>query len=123
MTAEPNGKDPDEGPLEPTLVDLLADLAGEFSDVEGRSVPGGTEYVTSDRVFARLICVTAHFRLRPEIVAAAIRTPAAAASTLGPEWVTFSPGPLDQYALDRAQAWFELGHRLAAEAPGGARRH
>ncbi len=128
MTEGPNGHDPngnqiDEGPIEPTLVDLLADLAEEFSDVEERPVPGGIEYVTHERAFVRLTGATAHFRLRPEVAAAAIRTPAAAASPLGPDWVTFSPGPLDQYALDRAQAWFELGHRLAAEVPGRAKRH
>jgi hypothetical protein len=106
-----------------TLADLLEDLAGDYPDVRSVEVPEGLDYLAGERPFARLAGLTAHFRLRAEIVAAAVRTPAAAVSPLGPDWVLFRPGSLDQYGLDRAQAWFELGHRLASEAsrPGRAR--
>ena len=95
--------DPDA--LDATLADLLDDLAGEFDDIEGRATPSGADYSAG----------AASFRLRPEIVAAAARTPGATVSPLGAEWVAFRPTALDQYSLDRLQSWFELAHRLAAE--------
>jgi hypothetical protein len=119
-----NGHDPDDDALEPTLADLLDDLASEFPDVERREGPEGVDFLVGALQFARLTGVAAQFRLRPEIAEAAIRTPAVTASTLGREWVMFGPKGLDQYSLDRAQSWFELGHRLAAEAAGGRpKRH
>ena len=124
MTDGPNGHGPEAEPDDVTLEDVLDDLTQEFSDVERRTDGSSVDYVVGAVSFARLTGTTAHFRLRPEIVAAALRTPAAVASPLGPEWVAFHPAPLDQYALDRVQSWFELGHRLAAEGPGGGtKRH
>ena len=126
MTAGQNGHDPTDigeaddadvdADAEPTLADLLIDLAGDFGDVEALEQPDGANYVVAGRSFATSTGPRASFRLRPEIVAAAIRTPDAGPSERGPEWVTFSPATIDQYALDRAQSWFELAHRLAAEA-------
>jgi hypothetical protein len=117
-------EDADEGTAEATgnspLAELLDDLAGEFADVERRESAGGTEFLVGAHVFARLGGATAEFRLRPEIAAAAARTPDVRASDRGPAWVAFGPRVVDQHAVDRAQAWFELGHRLAAEA---GRRH
>ena len=110
------GHDQPAEAAEPTLADLLDDLADEFPDVERLPGPDGTDFVVGTMPFARLRGRTAEFRLRPEIVAAATRTGDAAESALGREWVAFSPTTFDQYALDRAQSWFELGHRLAAQA-------
>ena len=113
-----------EGPADVTLADVIEDLAEEYPDVRSAEVPGGMDYLVGDRAFVRLAGIAAHFRLRVEIVAAAVRTPAASSSTLGPDWVLFRPMALDQYGLDRAQAWWELGHRLALEArPKGPGRH
>ena len=124
MTDGPNGHGPEAEPDDVTLEDVLDDLTQEFSDVERRTDGSSVDYVVGAVSFARLTGTTAHFRLRPEIAAAAVRTPAVEVSPLGPEWVAFHPASLDQYALDRAQSWFELGHRLAAEGPGGgAKRH
>jgi len=103
----------------PTLAELLDDLAEEFADVERRPTPVGIEYALHDQAFAAHSAGRAAFRLRPEIVAAAARTPDAEVSGRGREWVSFGPRHVDQYALDRAQSWFELAHRLASEAPKG----
>lgn len=54
---------------------------------------------------------TASFRVGIDIAAAARRTPDAAASTLGPEWVAFRPSTLDGHARDRIAAWFAAAHR------------
>jgi hypothetical protein len=123
MTEGANGHDPNDESLEPTLADLLDDLAEEFTDVERQTLPTVTQYLVGQQPFAQLAGATAHFRLRPEIAGAAARTGDAAISPMGPEWVAFSPKHLDQYALDRAQSWFELGHRLAAEAGRAPKRH
>src|SRR5260221_9320326 len=109
--------------IEATLAALLDDLAEEFADVERRESPDQVDYLVGTQEFARLTGATLQFRLRPEIALAATRTASATTSPLGREWVSFSPTAFDQYALDRAQAWFELGHRLAAEASRGAKRH
>ncbi len=124
MTDGPNGHEPEPEAADLTLADVLEDLAEDFPDVEARTDGAGVDYVVGARSFARVVGGIAHFRLRPEIVAAAVRTPAVSVSPLGPEWVAFNPSSLDQYALDRAQSWFELGHRLAVEVPGGTpKRH
>ena len=122
----PTGEGADEATDEaigPTLADVLDDLTRDYPDVEQVATPDGVDYLVGAQPFACLSSVTAHFRLRPEIVAAAARTGDATVSAMGPEWVAFKPKALDQYALDRAQSWFELGHRLAAEAAAGPRRH
>jgi hypothetical protein len=53
-------------------------------------------------------------RLEPAIAAAAARTPDAAPSPRGPEWVRFNPHELDGHAADRLTAWFDLAYRRAA---------
>ena len=111
-----NGHDPADTPVEPSIGDLLDDLAAEFPDVDRRTSSAGTDYVVGAHAFAQLHGRTAEFRLRPEIVAAAAKTGDATTSDLGRDWVTFTPRTFDQYALDRAQAWFELAHRIATEA-------
>ena len=127
MTENSAAADPDHHSdaeaIEATLAALLDDLAEEFVDVQRRMSAGYVDYLVGTQEFARLTGATAQFRLRPEIALAAIRTPSATSSPLGREWVSFSPTAFDQYALDRAQAWFELGHRLAAEVSSGAKRH
>jgi hypothetical protein len=115
--------DPGTGADEPTLDALLDDLSEDHADIQRRSGPAGIDFVVGPQPFARLQGSVAHFRLRPEIVAAAARTGDARPSDLGRDWVAFSPRHFDQYALDRAQSWFELAHRLAAEASQPDKRH
>jgi len=57
------------------------------------------------------------FRMRPEIVEAALRTPDTVRSSRGSDWVTLQPKVVDGFTLDRALAWFESAWRLAAELP------
>ena len=121
--AEDDREDHDEGNGRLTMADLVDDLAGEFADVQRRAGPDGVDYLVGAQPFARVSGATGHFRLRPEIVKAAVRTPGAAQSRIGGEWVAFDPRDFDQYAIDRAQSWFELAHRLAAEAGAPSQRH
>ncbi len=107
---------------EPTLAEVVDDLADDFADVERVDTPAGTDFTVGGIRFVHVAGPTVHFLLRPEVVAAATRTGDASASALGSDWVAFSPSRLDQYALDRAQSWFELGHRLVVSR-GGTRRH
>jgi len=107
---------------EPTLAEVVDDLADDFPDVERVDTPAGTDFIVGGSRFVHVTGPTVHFLLRPEIVAAATRTGEASASSLGAEWVAFSPTRLDQYGLDRAQSWFELGHRLVTSR-GAAKRH
>jgi len=123
-TGEPvDDDDGDDGEAASTMAELVDDLAGEFADVQRRAGPDGVDFLVGAQPFARVSGEVGQFRLRTEIVAAAVRTPGAAQSKLGREWVAFQPREFDQYAIDRAQSWFELAHRLAAEAGQPSKRH
>ncbi len=121
------GSDPDTATAaipEPTLAEVIDDLADEFPDIERMDGAEGIDYAVGPQLFSRLRGTVAEFRLRPEIVAAGTKTGDASESALGREWIAFGPKLVDQYALDRAQAWFELAHRLAAESSARPnRRH
>lgn len=56
--------------------------------------------------FAVLTGDTLEFRLDAVVGEAARRTPGTTISARGSDWVAFRPGELDQYAEDRARAWF-----------------
>ncbi len=73
----------------------------------------GTAWASGGREFAVTDSAGVSFRLGAEIGAAALRTPDVAGSTLGPDWITFSPAELDGHALDRLVAWFAAAHRRA----------
>ena len=118
MTQErPNGKAASESPT--AAVDRLA---GELGGVSRREAGKSVEYSRSSVLFATRENGWLNFRLRPEIAAAALRTPDTAVSSRGREWVSLAPAALDSFALDRATAWFEVAWRLAGEsaAPGAA---
>src|SRR5947209_2839775 len=85
MTAAQPEDEPDA--LAATLAELLDDLAADFEDVERREGSNGIDYTVRTKAFAHLIGDAASFRLRPQIVLAAARTPGATVSPLGPEWV------------------------------------
>jgi len=95
------------------LATLLEDVADELG-AERRGVHGTTEYRRAGVAFAASGEGGAEFRLRPDIAAAALRTPAVRPSARGPGWVRFEPQQLDQFGLDRATAWFEAAWREAA---------
>ena len=75
------------------------------------------DMVTYEAAGAPIVVVrgaTAEFRLLPEMVRAALRTPGTSASERGPEWILFdTPAELERYDVDRLRSWFEMAARLA----------
>jgi hypothetical protein len=115
----PNGKAPTE-----SLAEATDRLAAALDDV-GRHVVGkAVEYARAGVTFATLDAGRLSFRLRPEIVAAALRTPDTTPSSRGHEWIALALVATvpDSFALDRAEAWFESAWRFAGEStqPGAA---
>jgi hypothetical protein len=101
-----------------TLGEILRDAAGS-TGVGLTDLPdGGTAFVVGETTVAVVGAdgSVAEFRLDPAVASAATRTPDAASSERGPDWVRFAPAELDQHAVDRAVAW--LGS--AARRAGGA---
>ncbi|MBF8290607.1 MAG: hypothetical protein HW391_1575 [Chloroflexi bacterium] len=74
---------------------------------------GGTAWSRAGTRFTVVRAGVAEFRLDQAIAYAAARTPDAAPSGRGPEWIAFSPPDLDGHALDRLVAWFAAAHRRA----------
>ncbi len=108
-------------PVAGSLADVLRDLAAHDATVSPVSVGQAIEFRAGTVSFARLDGERASFRLRREIVSAAIRTAGSSSSPLGPDWVMFRPERWDRYALDRVISWWELARRLADEAPKAGR--
>ena len=102
------------------LAALLASCADERAtddpqDLERHEAGDAVEFLRRGRPFAAATDASAEFRLRPDVAAAALRTPDVRASERGPEWVAFSPGALDRFALDRLTAWFDFAWRHAPD--------
>jgi hypothetical protein len=93
---------------------ILGESAATHPHVSRREVAGAVVYESAGRPFVALTGARAEFRLRPEMVRAALRTPGTGASQRGPEWVAFeAPAELERYDVDRLRAWFEMAARLA----------
>jgi hypothetical protein len=116
MTAAgPGGPDPATEPVaDLSLDDIFAAAAEDLADVTRESAGGGATWSTGGRAFASLTGSTAEFRLDPLVAGAAVRTPDTRPSERGSDWVRFSPGALDDGAVDRAEAWFLSAYRRAA---------
>ena len=99
----------------PSLEVLIDELVGSEDGITAQPVDGSTTWSRAGRAFLAAGVSGAEFRLGTSIAAAAARTPDAAPSSRGPEWVRFNPRELDGHAVDRVTAWFELAYRLAAE--------
>ena len=94
--------------------ELLDEVAAEHADVARRDEADGTVYQVGGQPFVILGAQSAEFRLRPDMVRAALRTPGASASPRGLEWVAFEPpAELERYDIDRLRSWFEMAARLA----------
>jgi hypothetical protein len=91
-------------------------LARELEGIRRRESGPAVEFVRGGIVFAVREGSGHSFRLRPEIVDAALRTPDTSASARGAEWVALATTAADAFTLDRAKAWFETAWRLAGEA-------
>ena len=93
---------------------ILGEVAATQPQVSRREAAGTVVYESGGRPFVALTGATAEFRLRPEMVRAALRTPGTEASGRGPEWVAFEPpDELERYDIDRLRSWFEMAARLA----------
>jgi len=96
-----------------TLAALFARLAGEVAEVTSADVLEATEYRRGARTFAVVEGRAADVRLNPEVAEAARRTSYTTLSTRGPGWVRFEPPSVDEFAMDRAGAWFLSAWRAA----------
>lgn len=90
-------------------------LAHELEGIGRRESGPAVEFVRGGIVFAVRERGGHSFRLRPEIVEAALRTPDTSPSERGAEWVALDSTAADAFTLDRAKAWFETAWRLAGE--------
>jgi len=102
-------------PGEPVSVaELLGESAGGHPKVTTRASGDATVWEAAGGPFAALSGPSAEFRLRPDMVRAALRTRDTRASGRGPEWVAFdTSSELDRYDIDRLRSWFEMAARLA----------
>ena len=96
-----------------TLREVLDAAAAEAGATAEPGADGGVVWAAGGPAFAALdpSGCTASFRLDRELAAAARRTPDTAVSLRGPEWVEFTPGALDEHAIDRATAWLSAARR------------
>jgi len=109
---------PEESPAE-----AIDRLAAELDGVTRRSTGGSIEFVRESSVFAVQSGTRLEFRLRPEVAAAALRTPATSKSARGADWIALDTATRDQFTVDRTVAWFEMGWRVAGESAGRPKPH
>jgi hypothetical protein len=98
-----------------TLRALLEKAVEDLEDVECVEVGDGVEWRRGGRAFAAVSDDVAEFQLDGPVAGAAARTPDTRASKRGPDWVSFSPPALDQYAQDRARAWLAFAWRSVGD--------
>jgi hypothetical protein len=98
----------------PSIAQLVSELAADLADANATTDGASTTWSRSGRMFSVLGQDGIELRLEPAIAAAAARTPDAAPSPRGPEWVRFNPRELDGHATDRLTAWFDFAYRHAA---------
>jgi hypothetical protein len=96
--------------LDERLEAVIDDLGGVERSRDGTAV----RYAADGRVFASLDGERLEVVLDATVAKAALRTPDTAASPTGPGWIAFTPGVVDRYALDRAEAWVRLAARRAS---------
>lgn len=99
--------------MSPSLGRLVNELVAELPDARSEADGASTTWTRNGRPFAVAGTDGVELRLDPAIAAAAARTPDAAPSPRGAEWVRFNPRELDGHAVDRLTAWFDLAYRRA----------
>jgi hypothetical protein len=99
-----------EGPTE-----AIDRLAGELDDVRRREAGVAVRYDRGGTVFAVREPGRLSFKLRADIVAAALGTPGTVRSGRGVDWVELTTAVADSFVVDRATAWFETAWRFAGE--------
>ena len=111
-----NGE-PAQGPsaqLPASMAKLFDATVAGLGGVERASEGSAVVLRRERRIFAALDGGRLEVDLGPTVADAACRTPDVAASSRGPDWVSFRPAQLDRYAVDRAIAWIEHAWRRAA---------
>jgi hypothetical protein len=103
------------GPAIESPAEAIDRLAGELDGVRRRVAGTAVEYDRAGTIFAIRVSGRLSFRLRADIVAAALRTADTAMSGRGIDWVALSPSVPDAFTVDRATAWFEMAWRFASE--------
>lgn len=98
---------------DPALPARVAEIVVDLPRARGLTRDGTITWSVEDREFAALGSSGVEIRLDAAIAAAATRTPDAAPSGRGQEWVRFNPHELDGHAVDRLRAWLELAYRRA----------
>jgi hypothetical protein len=88
------------------LAEIAAEAATETPGAVAETDRETTIWSLAGKPFAVLAGDTMEFRLDALVGEAARRTPGTTISARGDDWVAFRPGELDQYAEDRARAWF-----------------
>jgi hypothetical protein len=96
-----------------SVAQLVSELAADLADTDATAQGPSTTWSRSGRAFGVLGPDGIELRLEPAIAAAAARTPDAAPSSRGAEWVRFNPRELDGHATDRLIAWFDFAYRHA----------
>lgn len=98
-------------------VDRIGALARSLAGVQIRQTDAGVEYRRDETLFAVRSGSSLAFRLRSDIVGAGLRTPGTRPSMKGADWIelALTGADPDEFALDRAAAWFEAAWRIAAE--------
>ncbi len=71
-------------------------------------------YLFDGKAFAVLAADTLEVALDAAVARAALKTSGASVSRRGPAWIAFSPGAVDRFALDRAEAWLRSAYRRVA---------
>lgn len=90
----------------------MAALASDLG-VVGEDAASTVDYARDGRPFAVVDGSALELRMNPEVAVAAARTTFTTASRRGNGWIRFAPPSVDQFVLDRAEAWFLSAWRVA----------
>jgi hypothetical protein len=98
----------------PASVSQLVSQLAAAEGLDRREEDGRVEYGPTGRPFVVVGSGEVRFRLRKDVVRAALTTPGTHADAAGPEWIALDASRADRFSLDRARAWFEFALRQAA---------
>ena len=102
-------------PVRDALQALVAEAAASYGaepvGAKPAAADGSAAYAIGETVIVAVTGASVEFRLRADVAAAAARTPDAAPSPRGPEWVAFSPTTFDRFTRDRIESWIEFAAR------------
>lgn len=100
--------------VDETLDERVESVVEELDGVERVRDGESVTYLVGGRPFAVLMQDVLEVALDPAVAKAALRTANTLASTRGAGWIAFTPGAIDRFALDRAEAWLRSAHGRVA---------